>query len=212
MGQARPAVGRPRTGPQVENEGPRRFPFGSICPRGSLSGHGGGTTRLGSDHADPGPGGPTCPVWGRTGASSTVSGLSGAARHRLGVAGACSIFLCMLRPTSPDVSPAARKVMQGNKARDTKPEMIVRRLLHGMGYRYRLHRRDLPRTPDIVFGPHREIVLVHGCFWHGHDCRAASKARDAPSLLGGQDRRQSTARRPGRGGAEVLGLEPVRRV
>lgn len=53
---------------------------------------------------------------------------------------------------------------------DTKPEMIVRRLAHALGYRFRLHRRDLPGTPDLVFPARRKIIQVHGCFWHRHDC------------------------------------------
>jgi DNA mismatch endonuclease (patch repair protein) len=52
---------------------------------------------------------------------------------------------------------------------DTKPEFAVRRLVHGMGYRYRLHRRDLPGTPDLVFPARRAVVFVHGCFWHRHE-------------------------------------------
>ena len=67
------------------------------------------------------------------------------------------------------------RTMRAIKARDTKPEMAVRRLLHGMGYRYRLHRRDLPGRPDIVFGPRRKIIFVHGCFWHGHSCERGSR-------------------------------------
>lgn len=59
--------------------------------------------------------------------------------------------------------------MRRIKSRDTKPELLVRRLVHGMGYRYRLHRRDLPGKPDLVFGPKRKAIFVHGCFWHGHD-------------------------------------------
>ena len=70
----------------------------------------------------------------------------------------------------------SREARSGNmravKQRDTAPEMVVRRLLHGAGYRYRLHRRDLPGTPDIVFIGRRKAVFIHGCFWHGHDCRA----------------------------------------
>ena len=54
------------------------------------------------------------------------------------------------------------------KSRNTAPEMIVRRLLTAMGYRYRLHRRDMPGTPDIAFVRRRAAVFVHGCFWHGH--------------------------------------------
>ncbi len=58
---------------------------------------------------------------------------------------------------------------------DTKPELAVRRLAHGMGYRYRLHRRDLPGTPDLVFSSRRKVIFVHGCFWHQHDCRLGQK-------------------------------------
>ncbi|MEW2913212.1 DNA mismatch endonuclease Vsr [Leisingera sp. JC11] len=57
------------------------------------------------------------------------------------------------------------------RAKNTKPEMLVRRMVHGMGYRYRLHRKDLPGKPDLVFGPRRKVIFVHGCFWHLHDCR-----------------------------------------
>lgn len=60
--------------------------------------------------------------------------------------------------------------MRAVRSRDTKPEMAVRRLLHRLGYRYRLHRKDLPGTPDIVFGSRRKVIFVHGCFWHGHSC------------------------------------------
>ncbi len=54
-------------------------------------------------------------------------------------------------------------------SKDTAPEMIVRRLLHGMGYRYRLHRPDLPGKPDICFPSRRKVIFVHGCFWHRHE-------------------------------------------
>ena len=63
-----------------------------------------------------------------------------------------------------------RRIMQAVKSRNTKPELAVRRLLHGMGYRYRLHRKDLPGKPDIAFMSRRKAIFVHGCFWHGHDC------------------------------------------
>ena len=66
--------------------------------------------------------------------------------------------------------------MQANRSKDTKPELAVRRMLHAMGYRYQLHRADLPGKPDIVFPGPRKIVCVHGCFWHQHDsdgCRGA---------------------------------------
>lgn len=62
--------------------------------------------------------------------------------------------------------------------RDTKPEMSVRRLLHSMNYRYRLHRKDLPGRPDIVFGSRRKAIFVHGCFWHRHSgCSKATSPK-----------------------------------
>ena len=63
-----------------------------------------------------------------------------------------------------------RRNMQAVKSRDTGPEMIVRRLLHSLGYRYRLHRKDLPGKPDVAFVSRRKAIFVHGCFWHGHSC------------------------------------------
>lgn len=54
------------------------------------------------------------------------------------------------------------------KSKGTKPEMVVRRLIHGMGYRYRLHIKDLPGCPDIVFRKKKKVIFVHGCFWHRH--------------------------------------------
>ena len=62
---------------------------------------------------------------------------------------------------------------------DTKPELAVRRLAHDMGYRYRLHRRDLPGTPDLVFPGRHKVIFVHGCFWHQHDCRLGQKQPSA---------------------------------
>jgi len=67
------------------------------------------------------------------------------------------------------------EIMRRVKSGDTKPEMRVRRILHAMGYRYRIHRKDLPGCPDIVLPRHQKIVMVHGCFWHGHDCPAGRK-------------------------------------
>ncbi len=60
--------------------------------------------------------------------------------------------------------------------KDTKPEMIVRKIVHGMGYRYRLHSKKLPGRPDLVLARHKKVVLVHGCFWHGHeDCKRSKR-------------------------------------
>jgi len=62
------------------------------------------------------------------------------------------------------------KLMSRVRSQDTTPEMIVRRLVHKMGFRCRLHRKDLPGKPDLTFPRYRIIIFVHGCFWHGHDC------------------------------------------
>ena len=77
------------------------------------------------------------------------------------------------------LSPARRSALMGRiRGRDTRPEMRVRRLLHRDGYRFRLHARDLPGRPDIVFRPSRKIVFVHGCFWHRHEgCPRAATPR-----------------------------------
>jgi DNA mismatch endonuclease (patch repair protein) len=67
------------------------------------------------------------------------------------------------------VSAARRsEIMARIRSKDTKPEMLIRRLLHRLGYRYALHRRDLPGVPDLVFPARRKVILVHGCFWHQH--------------------------------------------
>lgn len=93
------------------------------------------------------------------------------------------------------VSEGRRRNMQANKATDTQPELILRRMLHSRGYRYRIHCKTLPGKPDIVFTSRRTVVEVRGCFWHGHGCHplgqvpktrpeywvpkiAATKARD----------------------------------
>ena len=70
------------------------------------------------------------------------------------------------------LSPQRRSwLMSRVKGRDTTPELAVRSMLHALGYRYRLYRKDLPGKPDIVFGPRKKVVFIHGCFWHGHNCR-----------------------------------------
>jgi DNA mismatch endonuclease (patch repair protein) len=62
------------------------------------------------------------------------------------------------------------RMMAGIKGKNTKPEMVLRRGLHGLGFRFALHKRDLPGRPDLVFPKHRAVLFAHGCFWHGHDC------------------------------------------
>lgn len=66
-------------------------------------------------------------------------------------------------------------IMARVRATGTKPECLVRQVAHGLGYRFRLHRSDLPGKPDLVFPKHRRVIFVHGCFWHGH--RQCSKAK-----------------------------------
>lgn len=68
-----------------------------------------------------------------------------------------------------DVPDARRRLMANVRSADTKPEMSVRRIAHGLGYRYRLHVRSLPGSPDLVFPRKRKVIFVHGCFWHRHE-------------------------------------------
>ncbi len=69
------------------------------------------------------------------------------------------------------LTPEQRRLnMSRIRGKDTKPEMLLRRGLHARGLRFRLHRKDMPGTPDMVFSRYRAVILVHGCFWHGHDC------------------------------------------
>ena len=73
------------------------------------------------------------------------------------------------------LSPAQRSErMSRVRSKNTKPELLVRSVLHRMGYRFRVHRKDLPGNPDIVLPKHRTVILVHGCFWHQHPgCKRA---------------------------------------
>jgi DNA mismatch endonuclease, patch repair protein len=64
-----------------------------------------------------------------------------------------------------------RAIMRAIQGKNTKPEMIVRRLVFALGYRYRLHDSNLPGKPDLVFKSRRKVIFVHGCYWHRHSCR-----------------------------------------
>ncbi|MCR9128765.1 MAG: very short patch repair endonuclease [Alphaproteobacteria bacterium] len=79
--------------------------------------------------------------------------------------------------SSTDVfTPEQRSRVMGRvKGKNTEPEMTVRRLTHALGYRFRLHRTELPGSPDLVFPGRRKVIFVHGCFWHGHDCPRGSR-------------------------------------
>lgn len=73
-------------------------------------------------------------------------------------------------------SPAVRRrTMQAVKSKDTAPELMVRRLVHSMGYRFRLHRKDLPGKPDVTFPRRHKTLFIHGCFWHGHNCARGAR-------------------------------------
>lgn len=79
--------------------------------------------------------------------------------------------LFLKQPMVDIVDSAARsRMMSGIRGRDTKPEKLIRSLLHRRGFRFRVNRSDLPGKPDIVFAGRRAVILVHGCFWHGHNC------------------------------------------
>ena len=71
-----------------------------------------------------------------------------------------------------------RRTMQAVRSRNTQPEIAIQRTVTDLGFMYRLHRKDLPGTPDLAFIGKRKAMFVHGCFWHGHDCtRGARKPR-----------------------------------
>ncbi|HEX5423838.1 MAG TPA: very short patch repair endonuclease [Candidatus Acidoferrales bacterium] len=77
---------------------------------------------------------------------------------------------------SPEVR---RRTMQAVKSKNTAPELLVRRLAHKMGFRFRLHCKDLPGKPDIVFPNRHKAIFVHGCFWHGHTCARGARVPKA---------------------------------
>ena len=96
------------------------------------------------------------------------------------------------------------------RAKNTRPELRVRQLVFALGYRYRLHDRKLPGCPDLVFGPSRKIIFVHGCFWHRHArCALARLPKSRldfwlPKLEGNKSRDQRNRRALARGGWKVL--------
>ncbi len=71
--------------------------------------------------------------------------------------------------------PLRSRIMRSVRSENTRPELIVRSTLHRLGYRFRLHRRDLPGKPDIVFPGRHKVIFINGCFWHGHDCLRGSR-------------------------------------
>ena len=67
------------------------------------------------------------------------------------------------------------RVMRAVTSTDTRLELMVRRYIHRLGYRYRLYRKDLPGTPDLVFAARHKVIFIHGCFWHQHSCRQGNR-------------------------------------
>lgn len=81
------------------------------------------------------------------------------------------------------VSPEKRsQMMSGIRGKNTKPEIIIRKALHGKGFRYRLHVRNLPGKPDIVLPKYQAVVFVNGCFWHKHDCHLFKWPKSRPDF------------------------------
>lgn len=110
------------------------------------------------------------------------------------------------------ISKAARSALMGRiRSKDTQPEKAVRSIVHRQGFRFRLHVSDLPGRPDIVLPRHRKVILVHGCFWHGHDCALGSKPKSnrsywQPKLKRNRDRDKRNARELRQLGWEILEL------
>ena len=89
----------------------------------------------------------------------------------------------MSREVLHKVSKQRSRNMSAIKSKNTKPEIAVRKLLHSLGYRFRLHRKDLPGSPDIVLPKYKTVIFVHGCFWHRHEnCKYASTPKTRPEF------------------------------
>lgn len=108
-------------------------------------------------------------------------------------------------------NPAKRSaIMASIKGENTKPEVFVRKLVHSLGYRFRLHQKKFPGKPDLVLPRHEKIIFVHGCFWHGHArcSRAALPSTNTQfwqkKILGNKDRDARILRKLNRSGWRVL--------
>jgi len=101
------------------------------------------------------------------------------------------------------------KNMQAVRVKNTAPELRVRSLVHRLGYRFRLHRKDLPGTPDLVFPARKSVMFVHGCFWHGHSCARGNAPSSnvgfwLPKIAGNRKRDSRSVRRLRKAGWRVL--------
>ena len=77
--------------------------------------------------------------------------------------------------TMTETAAQRSRIMRAVKSKDTAPELAVQRLAHALGYRHRLHARDLPGSPDLTFPRRKKVIFVHGCFWHGHRCERGDR-------------------------------------
>jgi len=94
-------------------------------------------------------------------------------------------------------------IMASVRSKDTKPELLVRSLLHRLGYRFRLHRKDLPGKPDIVLPKYSTVIFVHGCFWHGHrGCIRSKLPKSRPEFW--RDKIESNVERDRRARIELM--------
>lgn len=92
-------------------------------------------------------------------------------RYRL----ALEVLAHHLSPMTTETTEHRSWTMSRVRSKDTTPEMIVRRIVHALGYRYRLQGTTLPGRPDLVFASRRKVIFVHGCYWHGHDCKRGAR-------------------------------------
>ena len=90
-----------------------------------------------------------------------------------------------------------------------RPELKVRSLVHRLGYRFRLHRKDLPGKPDLVFGPRRKVIFVHGCFWHSHNCKMAHVPKSNQQYWGPKLERNKTRDREAVEALEARGWQSL---
>ncbi len=88
----------------------------------------------------------------------------------------------ILTPPSKFIDERTSARMSRIRSKDTLPEMVVRSMVHRLGYRYVLHDKRLPGCPDLVFPSRRKIIFVHGCFWHGHSCRRGTRPKTNPEF------------------------------
>lgn len=91
-------------------------------------------------------------------------------------------------------SPKRSQIMSSIRPYDTQPELMVRSLVHRMGYRFRLHKQELPGNPDIVLPKHKKVIFVHGCFWHGHRKCSRSKRPSSHQAFWGKKLDSNIAR------------------